>query len=315
MMAALSSAPAVASEVVLYSSNNVDVVNRVVDLFKQKHPDIEVSVVRAGTGALMQRIKAESSNPLGDIFWSGGFSTLADYKDYLQAYQSPESGAVQGRFRGPGDAWLGTNTHVSVLMVNERQLGGNAVPRSWTDLADPKWKGKIVVPDPQRSSSSYVALFGLNKLMGPEIFKKIVDNAIIVGTTAGAYDGVAQGEFPVGITMEYAAYQYVAGGMKNVALVYPAEGTFLSTEGMALIKGAKNSQQAKVLFDFLASAPVQTEIFKSAYRRPLRADIPVDQMTSLPAMADIRIFELDDALMGQEREAFLAQWRTLMANR
>lgn len=315
MMAALSSAPSVASEVVLYSSNNVDVVNRVVDLFKQKHPDIQISVVRAGTGALMQRIKAEAGNPLGDLFWSGGVSTLADYKDFLQAYSSPQASAVKEGFRGPGDAWLGTNTHVSVLMVNDRQLGGHAAPKGWADLADPRWKGKIVIPDPQRSSSSYVALFGLNKLMGPEIFKKIVDNAIITGTTAGAYDGVAQGEFPIGVTMEYAAYQYVAGGMKNISLVYPGEGTFLSTEGMALIKGGKNPDQARILFDFLASAPVQTEIFKSAYRRPLRADIPVDQITSLPAMANIKIFELDDDVMGREREAFLAQWRTLMANR
>lgn len=315
VMAALGSAPTAASDVVLYSSNNVEVVNRIVDLFKAKHPDVDVSVVRAGTGALMQRIKAEATNPLGDIFWSGGFSTLADYKDYLDPYQSPQAGAVGEAFRGPDDAWLGTNTHVSVLMVNERQLGGQKPPQSWADLADPRWKGKIVIPDPQRSSSSYVALFGLNKLMGPEVFKQIVDNAVIVGTTAGAYDGVAKGEFPVGVTMEYAAYQYVDGGMDAIALVYPREGTFLSNEGMALIKGGKNPAQAKLLFDFLASAPVQTEIFKSAFRRPLRTDIPVEQLTSLPAMANIEIFALSDEQMGNEREAFLEQWRTLMANR
>lgn len=315
MVAALAPTPALASEVVLYSSNNVEVVDRVVDLFRKKHPEIQVSVVRAGSGALMQRIKAEGANPLGDVFWSGGFSTLADYKDYLDTYVSPEATAVAPEFRGPNGAWLGTNTHVSVLMVNEKQLGGQAAPAGWADLADPKWKGKIVIPDPQRSSSSYVALFGLNELMGPEIFKKVVDNAVIVGTTAGAYDGVAQGEFPIGVTMEYAAYQYVAGGMKNLSLVYPAEGTFLSPEGMSVIKGAKNPDEARKLFDFLASAPVQTEVFKTAYRRPLRADIPVHQITDLPAMSDIKLFQLDDEKMGSAREGFLAQWRELMANR
>lgn len=63
--------PVTAAEVVLYSSNNVETVNRVVDLFTKENPDIKVAVVRAGTGALMQRIKAEAANPLGDMFWSG----------------------------------------------------------------------------------------------------------------------------------------------------------------------------------------------------------------------------------------------------
>lgn len=315
MLAVLAPTPSLASEVVLYSSNNVEVIDRVLELFNKQHPEIQVSVVRAGSGALMQRIKAEAKNPLGDIFWSGGFSTLADYQEYLDVYQSPQAKAVGPEFRGPGDAWLGTNTHVSVLMVNEKQLGGQAVPKGWADLTDPKWKGKIVIPDPQRSSSSYVALFGLKELMGSEVFNKVVDNAVIVGTTAGAYDGVAQGEFPIGVTMEYAAYQYVAGGMKNISLVYPFEGTFLSPEGMSIIKGAKNPQEARELFDFLASEPVQTTVFETAYRRPLRTDIPVDQITDLPAMADIEIFELDDQKMGDARESFLEEWRELMASR
>lgn len=315
MIGALAPAASSAGEVVLYSSNNVEVIDRVVDLFSKQHPDVQVSVVRAGSGALMQRIKAEGQNPLGDVFWSGGFSTLADYKEYLDSYESPEAKAVEADYRGPNHAWLGTNTHVSVLMVNSKQLDGDAAPLGWADLADPKWKGKIVIPDPQRSSSSYVALYGLKELMGPETFKKVVDNAVIVGTTAGAYDGVAQGEFPIGVTMEYAAYQYVAGGMSNISLVYPSEGTFLSPEGMFIIKGSKNPEEARKLFDFLASAPVQTEVFKTAYRRPLRADIPVEQITDLPAMSDIKLFALDDEKMGEARESFLADWRELMADR
>ena len=69
----LAALPAQASEVVLYSSNHVDAINTVVTEFNKKHPDIKVSVVRAGSGALMQRIKAEAANPRADIFWSGGF--------------------------------------------------------------------------------------------------------------------------------------------------------------------------------------------------------------------------------------------------
>src|SRR3981081_3429115 len=82
-----------AGEVVLYSSNSVEAINTVVDEFNKKYPDIHLSPVRGSTGAMMQRIKAETANPKADIFWSGGFPALGAYRDYFVAYRSPEAGA------------------------------------------------------------------------------------------------------------------------------------------------------------------------------------------------------------------------------
>lgn len=302
-----------AGDVVLYSSNDVQTVSALVDEFEKQNPEIKVSVVRAGTGALMQRIKAEAANPLGDIFWSGGLSTISAFQDQLAPYKSAEQAAIPAQYRAPNDQWLGTNIHVSVLMANLRQVPGGVLPKSWAELADGKWKGKVVIPDPQFSSASYVALYGLRKTLGEATYAQIVRNAVIVGTTSAAYQGVANGEFAVAVTMEYAAYQYVAGGMKDIQLVYPTEGTFLSPEGMALIKGAKHPGEARKLYDFLASQAVQTSIFKSAYRRPLRNDIDVSQLSALPALKDIKVIPLDDHEMEADRDAFLAQWRQLMS--
>jgi len=304
-----------AAQVVLYSSNNVETVNRVIDQFAKVHSDIKVSVVRAGTGALMQRIKAESANPLGDIFWSGGLSTISEFRDQLAPYRTAQADAVPAAYRGPDDLWLGTNTHVTVLMANLRQVPQGIAPTGWSDLADPKWKGKIVIPDPERSSAAYVAMYGLQKRLGRDMLEKIARNAVIVGTTSAAYEGVARGEFAVAVTMEYAAYEYVAGGMKDIKLVYPQEGTFLSPEGMALIKHGKNPAEARKLYDFLASRETQTEVFKTAYRRPLREDIDVSTLTGLPRLSDMSIVALDDAEMGAQRDAFIAQWRQLISQR
>jgi len=306
------STSASAADVVLYSSNNVETVNRVVDLFRKQHPDIRVSVVRAGTGALMQRIKAEAANPLGDIFWSGGLSTIGEFKDQLAPHASPEAAAVPARYRDPANQWLATNTHVTVLMANLRQIPGREAPKGWADLTDPQWKGRIVIPDPERSSASFVALYGLQQLLGREALAQVARNAVIVGTTSAAYEGVAKGEFAVAVTMEYAGYEYIAGGLKDIELVYPVEGTFLSPEGMALIKGGKNPEPARKLYEFLASREAQTEIFKSAFRRPLREDIDVSQLADLPALSSIRVVALDDARMSAERADFIAEWRQLV---
>lgn len=304
-----------AGEVVLYSSNNVETVNAVVEKFTKANPDIKVSVVRAGTGALMQRIKAEAANPLGDIFWSGGLSTISEFRDQLAPYTSPQAAAVHAQYRGLDSLWLGTNIHVSVLMANLRQVPGGQLPKGWNDLADPKWKGKLVIPDPERSSASFVALYGIQQVLGKEALARIVRNAVIVGTTSAAYEGVAKGEFAVAVTMEYAAYEYIAGGLKEIKIVYPAEGTFLSPEGMALIKGGKHPVEARKLYEFLAAKQTQVDVFKSAYRRPLRNDIDVSKLADLPALRDIAVMPLDDAKMGAERVAFIAQWRELLAKR
>lgn len=308
-------AQASAAEVVLYSSNNVETVNRVVELFTKENPGIKVSVVRAGTGALMQRIKAEAANPLGDIFWSGGVSTINQFREQLEPYLSQDAATVPPAYRSPTGQWLGTNVHVNVLMSNLRQIPDGQLPKGWADLAHPKWKGKLVVPDPERTSASFVAMYGVRKYLGKEVLAQIVRNATIVGTTSAAYEGVAKGEFAVAVTMEYAAYEYVAGGLKEIRLVYPAEGTFLSPEGMALIKGAKHPAEAKKLYEFLASKKTQTEIFKTAYRRPLRTDIDVSKLADLPALSAIKVLALDDAQMGVDRAQFLAEWRAIVSNR
>lgn len=306
---------ATAAEVVLYSSNNVETVNRVVELFTKKNPDIKVSVVRAGTGALMQRVKAEAANPLGDLFWSGGLATIAEFKAQLEPYASPQANTVAAAYRGPNGLWLGTNVHVNVLMVNTRQVTDGSLPKSWSDLSDPRWKGRLVIPDPERTSASFVALYGLRQTLGKAMLSRIARNATIVGTTSAAYDGVAKGEFAVALTMEYAAYEYVAGGLKEIKLVYPSEGTFMSVEGMALIKGAKHPAEARKLYEFLASKEAQTDIFKSAFRRPLRADIDVSILSTLPALNTVKVVPLDDEKMSQDRAAFLAEWREIISAR
>jgi iron(III) transport system substrate-binding protein len=173
----LATLTAQAGDVVLYSSNSVEAINAVADDFNRKYPDIHISPVRGSTGAMMQRIKAEAAAPKGDIFWSGGFSVLGLYKDYFAAYSSPEAGGLAPAFKGPGDLWSGTNAHVMVIMVNKRALKGDPVPTSWKDLADSRWKDRLVIGDPEKTSSSYAMLWGINEMMGKEPLKGIARNA------------------------------------------------------------------------------------------------------------------------------------------
>ena len=297
-----------AQTVVLYSSNNTETIETALDVVKKTQPNLKVQQVTGGTGSLMKRIQAESKNPRGDVLWSGGFGTLGAYKDLLQPYKAPGTDAIPAEFRGPNDLWVGTNVHVMVMMVNERQHKGNAAPKTWSDLMKPEWKGKFAITDPSKSATAYMLVYGLLKQFGKDGLEKIAANAVVTSSSGTTYKGVAAGEYPVGLTIEYAAQEYVAGGQKEIKLVYPAEGSYLAPEGMFIVKGAKNMDAAKTLYNALMSKEVQEAELTKNFRRPTRTDIQVSKLTTLPDLKSIKIFPLNQEAASAEYEQLVALW-------
>jgi iron(III) transport system substrate-binding protein len=312
LVAAIATTAAKAGEVVLYSSNSVDAINAVTEEFNKKNPDIKITAVRGSTGAMMQRIKAEAGAPKADIFWSGGFSVLRLYKDYFEPYQSPEYAGLQAGYKDPAGLWAGTNAHVMVIMVNKRALKGDPMPKTWSDLANPRWKDRLVVSDPEKTSSSLATLWGIEQSIGKEPLKGIAKNATITSTASQVFDGVAKGEFAVGMTMEYAAQEYVAGGNKDIEIVYPSEGTFIAPEGMALVKGSPNPKEAKKFYDYLASKEAQAMLVKKFFRRPIRDDVDTTAV-GLPRTTAFKVAPIDDVKAAAAQPAFIASWKELVA--
>ena len=304
----LAASLAQAQTVVLYSSNNTETIETALNVVKQKNASLNVQQVTGGTGSLMKRIQAESKNPRGDVLWSGGFGTLGAYKELLEPYKAPDLAAIPAEFRGPGNLWVGTNLHVMVMMVNERQLKGLAAPKTWSDLMKPEWKGKFTITDPSKSATAYMLVYGLLKQFGKDGLEKIAANAVITSSSGTTYKGVAAGEYPVGLTLEYAAQEYVAGGQKEIKLIYPTEGSYLAPEGMFIVKGAKNMEAAKTLYNGLMSKEVQEALLVKNFRRPTRTDVAVSKLTSLPDLKAIKIFPLDQEQASQEYEQLVALW-------
>jgi len=305
----LSAIAAHAEEVTLYTSNSEDSVQAALDAVKAQAPDLNVSIVKAGSGTLLKRIQAESANPAADVFWSSGFATLASFKKNFANYRSIQIDAIPMEMRGPDDLWTGTNVHVMVLMVNDRQLDGREKPRTWSDILDDKWKGVVSMSDPNSSSSAYAQLYGIWKMFGAQGVEKLAKIVATQGSTSSVYKGVAQGEYPVGITMEYAAHRYVAGGQREISLIYPSEGTFLSPEGLILVKSAPHSEAAKRLYDILLSKAAQSKIFAVSFRRPSRKDVDdVVSASGLPPFGDVNVFEVDQVEASGKRAKLLSLW-------
>ena len=154
------------------------------------------------------------------------------------------------------------------------------------------------------------SLWGVDKLMGPEGLKALAANLTVSSAASTVLRAVGQGEFAMGLTFESNAYAYVAGGQREISLLYPAEGTFSTPEFQVLIKGAPAGAAAKAAYDLMLSKEAQIALLENAFRRPSRSDIDVSQPVELPAMESVKVFAIDEEEAAAKRDEFLKRWQS-----
>lgn len=302
-----------AGSIVIYTSNNQQAVQAVTDTAASVLPKVRISAITGGSGQLLRRIEAEAGKPQADVFWSSSPNTLGAFKPLYEPYRSPQAAAVPADLIEAGNLWTAANIHVVTLMVNTGQLGGAPRPKVWADLLDPRWKGKIIIADPANSSTALTILWGFYKLLGADALKKLAGQLTVTSAAPTVLRAVAQGEYAIGLTFESNAYAYVAGGQKDIELVYPEDGTFTSPESLVLIKNAPGGELAKKAYDLLLAKETQIALLETAYRRPSRSDIDVSKYVKLPNIAAIKVFPVDEAEAAAKRAEFLADWTAAVA--
>ncbi len=298
--------------VVVYTSNSAQAVEAVTDVATKLMPNVKLSTVTGGSGQLLRRIEAEAGKAQGDVFWSSSANTLGAFKPLFEPYKPVGSDKILYSLRDPADLWTACNIHVAVMMVNKNQLGDLPMPKSWTDLRDRRWKGKVIIADPANSSTAYTILWGLEQLFGRgDAFNEFAANVKVTSSAPTVLRAVAQGEYAIGLTFEANAYTYVAGGQAEISLVYPGDGTFTTAEYLALIKGAPAGDGATKVADLLVSREVQVALLESAFRRPSRTDIEVGRHVKLPELATIKVFPTNEDDAAAQRKDFLTRWQAL----
>ncbi len=298
--------------VVLYTSNDQLAVQAVADVARKALPCVKLSAMTNGSVPLLKRMEAEAAKPQADIFWTGTANVMENDKALYEPYTSPQAGSIPAALHGPGKLWMAANAHVVLAMLNTKRLEGEP-PKSWADLTDAKYKGKIIIADPANSTTAYTALWGIEQVLGSEGLRKIAANTAVSSAAANVVRAVGQGEFAVGITFESTAYPYVASGQKEIKLMYPRDGTSVAYDNMALVEGAPNAAAARKMYDLLLSKNLQIALLEAAFRRPSRTDIDISKYVEMPTLADIKVVPTDEHKAAVERDAFLARWQGFVA--
>jgi len=297
-------------KVVVYSTNQA-AQNEMMAAAFEKATGIKCEMVRAGSGVQLKRMKAEKGRPLGDVALGFSKIILMNNMDLWEPYKIKDFAAYPAEYKDPNGMWIGQMLHVMVFIYNTKLMKAAEAPKKWADFLDPKWQDKVAYCNPSNSGAAYtqltamLALWGDNKEGWAKI-TKVLKHSKITQQSSLVFTGVAAGEFPAGISMEYAGFRYKTSG-SPMEVVYPAEGTIAYTEGAAIIKGAQNQANARKFLDWASSKPVREMIVAKFLRRPARSDVNFAKL--VPGMAPLSqvkmISNYDEAFWTDKREPML----------
>lgn len=300
---------ALAQPVVIYTAAKSVVVDALTARFTRE-TGIKTQVVKAGSGDIIRRVRAEAGNPKADVIWSIGGEQLEGNKDLLAPFTPKDAAVLVPAYR-LSDSWVPYSGIVVVFSVNTDALKPAQYPRSWTDLADARWKGHVTSARADQSGSAfqqYATVLSIYGAEGPALYKRILDNIVFAPSSGVVNRLVNDGEADVGITLEDDALDYKNGG-GPIAIVTPADGTSTVPDGMALVRNAPDAEQGRTFLDWLLSKPVQEYVVKETNRRSARTDVA---FTGTP-LTEMKIAPYDLLKVAAERDALLKQWQGLAA--
>ena len=305
-----------AADVVVYSANESNLNDLVFAAF-EKETGVRVQPVTAGSGVLMRRIASEKDRPQGDIVWGVSRSLLESNVAYFEPYASKHRDAVPAEYRDPNDRWIGTNLHLMVILQNTSEVPEGAGPKSWQDLLDPKWKGRVAFTDPANSGSAYTTVTLLASLWGNDEagwgrISKWLANMKVLNKSSLVFQGVGNGEYALGVSLEYAGYLWASNGAP-VKVIYPADGTAVQMEGVAIVKGGPNPDAARQFVDYVSRKDVRETILAKTFRRPARQDLDLAKLPgNMPALSDVPLAKYDEDAWTKSRPQMLERIQTLI---
>jgi iron(III) transport system substrate-binding protein len=305
---------------VLYCTPQEEWCRGMVTAFERK-TGIKVAMTRKSSGENYAQVKAEASNPRGDIWWGGtGDPHLqAAEEGLLDEYRSPllkdlapwaVKQAEQSKYRTvgvyAGVLGFGYNTE----LLAKKKL---PEPKCWNDLASDKYRDEVQVADPNSSGTSYTMLATLVQLHGEDkgfdLMKRMHKN-INQYTRSGAAPAKAasSGETLIGITFLHDLVTFAVQGAP-LKLVAPCEGTGYEVGSMSIIKGGKNPKEARIWYDWALTPEAQAIGAETkSYQIPsnLKAKVPPQS----PRIEQTKVIDYDFAKYGSsaERKRLLSKW-------
>ncbi len=304
-----------ADSLVVYSGRAERLIKPVLDDFQTK-TGIQVELLSSGTTELVNRLKAEGERSPADVLITNDAGSLeyARELNLLRPLSLREvDQAIPSQFRAPDNSWIGLSGRFWILVYNTQQVKPDQI-KSLLDLADPRWKGKIAIPN---AGSEYLQagvsvikatngdertkqfLTGLKANAGTQVYQK----------SSQIVEAVAKGQAAIGIVNHYYIYRHLAAQpTAPIAALMPDQqeggmGAIMNVAGIGVTRHAHHVESAKALVEFLVAQAGQRFFAELNKEYPLHPDVHADP--ALVARASFRAAVVPLARLAELREPTL----------
>jgi iron(III) transport system substrate-binding protein len=275
----------------MYSQRHYDVDQIQYDNF-EKITGIKVNVIKANADELIQRMKNEGENSPADLFITVDVGKLwqASDMDLLQKYNDVSlTDGVTESLIDPNGYWVPVTYRSRILVYSNERVQKSDLS-TYEDLADEKWKGKLLV---RSSSNSYnqALLSSLVANLGEEATQKwtraVVSNFArdpkgndrdqVKAIAAGQGDIAIVNSYYIGLLLSSENEEEVNAG-KSISVFFPNQGegqrgSHINVSGVALAKNAPNKSNALKLIEYLTSDEAQEIYVNNTYEYSVKPNI------------------------------------------
>jgi iron(III) transport system substrate-binding protein len=283
-------------KVVWYTSLALPSAEKVAKLFEVAYPGIKVEVHRTGSERILSRVMQELQANIKNVdvvhTSDAGHFVLLKGKNLLLKHTPAGVDGFPAGFKDKDGYYFGLRATVNAIAYNTKAVSAAEAPKTWKDLLDPRWKGKMVTAHPGYSGVIATHVLALVNQYGWDYFKQLAQNRLMLVQSAVDPSGVvASGERAVAVNGgEYTFYQTKKKG-NPIEIVYPKEGVPLVVSPTAIMSFAPHPNAAKLFTDFTFSREVQQVMADSEglYTGHPEVKYPADK----PKLSELKLLSVD----------------------
>jgi len=316
-MAALAAAAKKEGEIIVYHSINRKVLKVMSKDFGKRY-GVNVKATRKSTGGVNKMIAAEQlAGVLNcDVVSVGDPTVFRTWvkQGVLQPYvPSSQSAFYKGTADPKGYSSPARRTFAAIGYSKKKVSDADA-PKSWMDLLDPKWKGKIGIIDPRTSGPGRFWLAGMVKRFGWDYVEKIArQKPTMLKSSSSAALNLVSGEVSLTVPgSEHSLTKRIAKG-QPVGLVYPKEGAIVKTSRVGICAKAAHPNAAKLWIEYETGKIGQALISKNGAYITVRPDVPVFHKRPAGVLEPENLIDVPEEYMRKNKKAQRKKFEKILA--
>lgn len=254
-------------KLLLYNGTNFPIVKKIADRFTAEY-GIQTEVLSARTTEIRERIRVEqaTNRTVASVTYNG-FTTLFTQMQegvFQEHGTIPNAKSVAEPLKVNG-TMLPAAVGFFVLMYNTNLVKGDEVPKSWRDIAHPRWQGKILSDDFRAAGAGNVWFEATLNALGKEFHEKVAaQKPVFSRNFPDSERRVARGEYPLYLPFNVSEYPTLQG--LPIKAIVPAEGAAYVPFGMGLLRDAPHPNAGKLFMNYALTQEMQILQATEGYR-------------------------------------------------